>query len=289
VKIGVHENYQGSKATTFARTASVFPRAEVTREFEADVLSPQDLVRRMVARCGPIFAVGKTAVWSFKPNPTDVKSGAWKPYVEALGEYITANNLQSQVVVVIWHEPENDVPKWFNNAADFVAVFNQVHDWLTSADPTIVTSHAALIYWYRNVSVGQAKAWVTRCTIHSADIYSGRSFPLNTTLGNSKAFATWKASRPTGTPWGVSERGWIADDTRSEERVASINAESDYLAGLAPTDQPDFYIVWNTEGVENDPTIILDQAGTDAVNRMFDRLSRTQCPTCHGTGFVPKA
>lgn len=287
MRLGVHENYQGPAKTSFARTATSFPRAEVTREFEADVIPPQDLVRRLVARCQSIWDAGKCAAWSFKPTPADVKSGKWKPYVLALGQYIKDNSLQDKVIVIFWHEPENDVPKYFKNAADFVALFNRCHDWLMSVDDSIVTSHAALGYQYRNLSIGQAKAWVTKCTIHSIDIYSGRSFPLGMTLGTSKAFAAWKGSRPPRSRWGVSERGWIADATGSEQRAASIDAESDYLAALAPADQPDFYIVWNTEGVENDPKIILDQAGIDAVNRMFTRLSVVECPTCNGTGVVP--
>jgi hypothetical protein len=288
MKVGVHEDYQGAEASTIARTVASFPLIAVTREFEAGALPPQDLISRMVTRCQRVWAAGNVAVWSFKPNPADVRSGAWKPYVLALGQFIRDNRLHDRVIIVIWHEPENDVPKYFKNAADFVAVFNQVHDWLVSVDPAIVTSHAALAYTYRNMSVGQAKSWVTRCTIHSVDIYSGQSFPLDMTLASSKAFTTWKASRPTGARWGVSERGWIATDDLSDQRAAAIKAEADYLAALPEADQPDFYVVWNSEGAEKNPRIPLDQAGKDAVNHLFDRLSQVQCPTCLGTGRVQR-
>lgn len=290
MKVGVHEQYQGAKATTFARTASLFPGTEVTREFESGVLQPQDLIGRMLARCGGIWQAGKTAVWSFKPNPPDVANGHWMPYIHALAQYIKDNRLQDRVVIVIWHEPENDVPKFFKNAADFVRLFNTVQGWLFDVDPTITTSHAALVYAYRNWTVVQAQQWVTKCTIHSVDIYSGRSFPLGMTIGTSKAFQTWKASRPAGARWGISERGWIADESRSSERVASIGAEADYLASLDPVTRPDFYIVWNTEGTENDPTIILDAAGIGAVNALFDRMAAPTtvvCPLCSGSGSIP--
>lgn len=289
MKVGVHEQYQGAKATTFGRTAERFPGTEVTREFETGVLAPQDLVRRIQARCQAVWDAGKTAVWSFKPNPADVTNGKWRPYIEALAQYLKDNRLQDKTVIVIWHEPENDVPKFFRNGSEFSALFNTVQSWLFSVDPTIVTSHAALAYAYRNWTVGQARAWVTKCTIHSVDIYSGRSFPLSMTLANSKAFRTWKVSRPAGHLWGVSERGWIADESRSEERAASIKAEADYLASLDPVNQPEFYCVWNTEGTENDPTIILDDAGTEAVNALFERLSMVECPTCGGAGRVPRS
>lgn len=285
MKVGVHENYQGPKATTFAKTVASFPLAAVTREFEGNVLQPQDLVKRLVGRCQAIWDAGKVPVWSFKPDPAAVDSGRWEPYVTALGKYIKDNGLQDRVIVCIWHEPEND----FKNPADFVRLYDRVHDWLKAVDPTIQTTHAALGYFYRNVSAATAQKWVTKADIHSVDIYSGRSFPVQMTLADSKPFQTWKASRPAGSKWGVSERGWIADAAGSAARVTSINAEAEYLAQLAPVDQPDFYIVWNTEGVENDPKIILDKAGVDAVNRLFERLTRVAqvvCPTCHGTGLV---
>ena len=287
MKVGIHEQYQGPKATTVASTTESFPLIEVTREFEADVIQPQDLVRRLILRCKPLWEAGKATAWSFKPDPAAVDSGRWKPFILELAQYIKDNNLQDKVIVVIWHEPENDVPKFFRSAADFVRLFNTVHDWLMSVDPSIVTSHAALGYWYRNVSANAAKAWVTKCTIHSIDIYSGRSFPLAMTLKTSKPFQIWKASRPAGSKWGVSERGWIAAPADSAARAASIDAESDYLASLAPAERPEFYIVWNTEGTEADPKIVLDQAGKDAVNRLFARLTRLICPLCAGTGYVP--
>lgn len=291
MKIGVHENYQGIGATTYAKTAARFPMAGVTREFESGVLAPQDLVRRLVARCQQVWDAGKTAVWSFKPDPAAVANGTWKPFVLELGQYIKDNDLRDKVVVVIWHEPENDIPKSFKNAAVFVALFNTVHDWLMSVDPSIVTSHAALGYYYRNLSDVQARQWVTKATVHSIDLYSGRSFPLAMTLGTSAAFTVWKKSRPTGSRWGVSERGWIATDALSGQRVQAIQAESDWLAALPAAERPAFYIVWNTEGTEQDPTIILDTAATAAVNALFARMSvldsgPTVCPLCEGTGTV---
>jgi hypothetical protein len=297
-KIGIHENYQGVTATTFAKTASRFPLVNATREFEGGVLIPQDLVKRVVARCQMVWDAGKTAVWSFKPNPADVTSSAWKPYVIKLGQYIKDNHLQDKVVIVVWHEPENDVPTYFKNSAAFVALFNTVHEWLMSVDPTIVTSHAALGYYYRNITGAQAREWVTKATVQSIDFYSGRSFPLAMTLGAAPAFKVWKASRPAGSPWGVSERGWIATAELSDDRARAIRAESDWFAGLPRTDYPVFYVVWNTEGVENDPTIILDAAGAAAINTMFGRLTAlagtpdpgpaptVPCPLCTGTGKV---
>lgn len=291
MRLGVHENYQGSQATTFAKTAATFPLAAVTREFEAGQMVPQDLVKRVVARCMSVWQAGKTAVWSFKPSPTDVKSGAWEGPVRALGQYLHDHGRQAQTVVVIWHEAEN---KFTPDV--FVPMFNQIHDYLIDVDPTIVTSHAALAYAYRDKAMSDETAarWVTKATVHSIDIYSGRSFPLSMTLGTSTGFRRWKASRPAGSKWGVSERGWIATKALSAKRVAAIDAEADWLMALPVAERPDFYVVWNTAGVENDPTIVLDAAGTEAVNRMFQRLDAPTstpsagdvCPLCTGTGTV---
>lgn len=273
IRLGVHENYQGPDKTSLERTMRRFPAIDVTREFEADPIPAQDLVKRIDARCGIIWSAGKSCVWSVKPSPADVRSGAWKPYVLALAQHLVADSRQTTTVIVIWHEPENDVPKWFKSPAEFVRYFNTLDAWLKSVDPSVVTSHAALGYRYSRMTVAQARRWVTHASVQSIDIYSGRSFPLAMTLGTSVAFQRWKASRPAGSRWAVSERGWIATDALSAERAASILAESDWLASLVPAGRPDFYIVWNTPGSENDPTLPLDAAGRGAVNAMFKRLT----------------
>lgn len=283
MKLGVHENYQGPVARSVAQTLSAFPLAEVTREFEAGILEPQSLVTRIERRCADAWAAGKTVVWSFKPNVIMVLNGSWRPYVEALGRYLVANQRTAQTVVVIWHEPENDM-----GAEQFVAMFDMVHDWLkASSGGAVQTSHAALVWRYRNWTVEQAAHWTTRADIHSVDIYSGRSFPLDMTLGTSTAFQVWKESRPAGARWGVSERGWIADPTGTAARVAAIDAEAEWLRSLNTENQPEFYIVWNTVGVENDPKIVLDAGGVAAVNDLFGDLTRVPCPLCHGSGTVP--
>lgn len=282
MKLGVHEQYQGAKARTIADTVARFPLVEVTREFEGGVIEPQSLVTRIQRRCSPIWAAGKTAVWSFKPEPRSVLAGSWDGYLEGLARYLQKSRLFEQTVIVPWHEPENDM-----SADSFVALFDHVHDTLTAVEPGITTSHAALGYWYRNVSVDQARAWTTKATIHSIDLYSGRSFPLAMTLGTSDAFATWKASRPDGARWGVSERGWIADASGSADRVTAIDMEADWLRGLSPVEQPDFYIVWNTPGTEGDKKIVLDVAGVNAVNDLFNDMGSIDCPLCHGSGRVP--
>lgn len=285
--LGVHE-----PADHLARTAVRFPLAEVTREFVNSPIKAQSLVPKLINTCvnrqGPSV---RRLVWSFKPDVADVNSGAWKPYIEELAYYIRDNHLESSVIICIWHEPENDVPKYFKTPEKFVRLFDTVHDWLKNIGPDIQTTHAALGYQYSRMTDPVARRWVTKADIHSIDIYSGRSFPLDMTLGTSEAFKRWKDSRPAGSSWGVSERGWIADAAHSAERAASIQQEAAYLAGLPVADRPVFYIVWNTPGTENDPQLVLDAAAEDAVNSLFGALSRTllarmACPLCSGSGNV---
>jgi hypothetical protein len=278
----VHEQYQGPGARTPAQTLVRFPLARITREFEAGILQPGDLIDRFEHRCRAVLDAGMDVVWSFKPDRRAVLTGQWRPFVEALARHLSTAGLTARVVVAIWHEPENDM-----SAAAFVALFNQVHDWLTAVNPAIVTCHSALGYQYRNMTMAQARAWVTRAGVHAIDLYSGRSFPLATTLQTSAPFVIWAASRPAGARWGVSERGWIADAEHWPERVLAIDHEAEYLRTLTPAEQPDFYVVWNTVGVENDPKIVLDSTGVVAVNDLFSDLSSDPCPLCAGTGRVP--
>lgn len=279
--LGVHNE----PSADVRRAAEKFAVSEVERPFVSSPIPAQDLIAKFEATACKYVKAGQTVVWSFKPLPADVASGAWKPHVEQFARYLQVNEMTDRVIVVIWHEPENDIPKWFRNAAEFVKLFNTVHDWLTAIEPSIQTSHAALGYFYRNLTAAQARQWVTKCTVHSIDLYSGRTFPLSMTLKDSKAYQTWKASRPAGSKLGVSERGFIAAPEKSAERVAAIDAEADYLASLPPEEHFEFYIIWNTPGTEKDPTIVLDDAAIDAVNRMFARLAQpVPCPLCQGTG-----
>lgn len=259
---------------------SEFPLSTARRTFVGPgPLSAQDLVPTLGAA---LAGHNDMVVWSFKPLASDVANGAWKPFVTKLAQYIRDNKLQSRVVIVIWHEPEND----FKTPALFVSLFDQVHDWLTAVDPTIRTCHAALGYYYRNVTPATAAQWVTKATVNAVDIYSGNSFPLGMTLGDSTAFQTWYGSRPHGRPWAVAERGWVADPAHSADRVASINAEAAWLSSLPAAGRPMFYIVWDTIGTEKNSGLQLDSAAVDAVNVLFARLARPVCPLCHGSGSV---
>lgn len=311
----------GVRDKTVHQAQSTFPLMQVTREFKAGVIKPQNLIKPVEFLCRKAWDQGLTVALSFKFSEQEVMDNAWRPHIEQLAWHLKNNNLTGQTIIIIWHEPEDDATdsflsknKTFRNGAHFVNYFNRVHGWLKNIDSTIVTSHASLGYAYRparggkkdnSAYVSDPMEWVTDADIHSIDIYSGRSFPLDHTLNVSPAFKRWRESRPIGRPWAVSERGWQADATRSEARAESIRAEFDWLVGLPASHRPTYYIVWNTEGVENETDLILDQAAIDEVNNGYARLvanpepptteeppsedgTTVECPLCKGSGRIEK-
>ncbi len=322
--LGVHEQYQaGPNRTTPVESLGRYPQMAATREFKGGEIVPQNLIPSLKNLCQATWDAGLVCTVSFKFSKADVFNGKWQPFIEQAVSWMRDNGYSQRTILVPWHEPEDDATdsfrnkrKTFDSGAEFVAYFNQIHQWVKQIDRNLYTSHAALGYAYRDKRGGpndntawveDASDWVTNADIHSIDIYSGRSFPLNHTLGTSPAFKRWKTYVAGSMPWGVSERGWITGKYGGHaERVESIRAEFDYLTRLPREELPYFYLVWNTEGTENDPKIILDESGIEAVNEGFARLyeyattpvdpeptpdpnpsGEVDCPTCNGNGKVP--
>ena len=255
-----------------AITVGRFPGHSATRVFTPGVIRAKDLIRPLTAACQSSWAAGQTAVWSFKPHPGDVTSGAWKPQVEALAGWLRANP-GNRTIVVIWHEPENDVPKWFRQPEDFVYLFNTVHDWATNVWPELVTCHAALAYRYGTTKngIGDAEAarWRTRATLNAVDAYSGRTWPVDRILPELPGFVRWHTCVAQGGPWAVTERGWAASPDEYGLRAETIDREAAWLA----SNLPEMYLVWATPGAEKDPELLLDPSGEDAVRRLLTRLN----------------
>jgi hypothetical protein len=265
---GVHENVD--PAATVARVGG-----NATRVFTAGVIGPKDLVKEVSAKCGPTWAAGQTAVWSFKPLPEAVRSGAWRKQVEALGQFLR-DNPAKRTVVVIWHEPENDVPKWFANAGEFVALFDTVAGWLRGKHPSVVVAHAALAYRYGDgidITDRTAPSWRTSADVHCIDIYSGRSHNLDTILPDLPAYRRWREFVARDSRWGVTERGWsigkMGKGGSSATRVAAMSREATWLQSLPQEQQPEIYLLWNTGGTENDDGLVFD-AGAEQVARTIN-------------------
>lgn len=262
---GVHEDTD--PAHTVARVGG-----NASRVFTPGVLSPRDLVKAATAVCAPSWAAGVTAVWSFKPNPADVASGAFKPYVTELGAYLRANPA-NRTVVVIWHEPENDVGQWFGSAADFVRMFDTVAGWLRAAHPAVTCCHAALAYRYgdgRDITDRVAPTWRTSADLHCVDVYSGRTNPLDTILPELSGYRRWRQYVAGTGRWGVTERGWtigtLGKGGTAAQRSAAMAREAAWLAALPAAQQPEIYLLWSSGGTENDTGLVFDPTA-DAVAR----------------------
>lgn len=267
---GVHDN---DKPTGTAARFGVNV-LNATRLFAAgpvQPLPPGDLVAKLTGSCAAAWAAGWTAVWSFKPDPAAVKSGAWRPHVEALGQYLAAHP-EKKTIVVIWQEPENDVPKFFARPEDFVSMFDTVARWLRDAWPAGVVAQVAMAYRYADgvdITDAVAPRWRTSADIHLVDAYSGRSMPLNTILPELSGYRRWRKFVAGDDPWGVGERGWTCKPAESGPRAAAMERERQWLAANPPA----VYLLWNTAGTEGDPGLIFDGPAEGAAGRILRTLA----------------
>lgn len=309
---GVHEQYQGPTKTTPEQTLQRYPKAAVTREFAANVLKPSNLIPKLKSLCEKVWAEDLVCAISFKFSVNEVYNRQWMPYLQQAADWLKTSGHTDKTIFIIWHEPENDFAGggkrtgYFKDARDFVGYFNMVHDALKSVNPGLLTCYAGLGYAFRDkgeVSAEQAKQLAkVKADIKALDIYSGRSFPLGTTLPELSGFRNWLTNvvGPEGT-YAITERGWMADTpTEFELRANTIKREADWLRNDPDGKRCVIYIPWLTEGTENDPTLKPDAKMTDAVNYLLETVTApeevetdpvaeppmTDCPLCLGAGKV---
>ena len=273
-----------------------FPGTTNTRVFTNDILLPQPLIPKIVAAAGPSWDAGATCWWSVQLSVAYVADGTWEAYVRELASYLK-DHPDFKTVVVLWHEPEDN----FLDAREYVSYFNRINGWLKDVHPDIKTCHAANSYYYRQGgAIASPSAWRTDADIHSTDIYSGRSFALNTILPEQTAFTRWREGLVGAeNPYAITERGWFAkvgDPALSALRAATIRREAEWLRDTSEGQLCTSYIVWNTPGYQNYPDLVLDRDGELAVTDLMHTFVRPpppppvlrkvtqECPTCYGTG-----
>ena len=317
VLAGVHEQYQGTvDATTPQGTLARYPLTRVTREFNANPITPQNIVPKLKSLCQSVWDAGLVAVVSFKLTPKQVYNGQWKPYVQSAAAWLRDNGHDEDTIFVVWHEPENDVPDWFTGPVQFTLYFNTVHDWLKSVAPNLLTAHAALGYRYADKNMGtaakpnmqpididdeEAKLWgKTKADIKCIDAYSGRTFPLKTILPELTAFKRWVTYTVGDADYGVLERGWAADTPQEyADRDVTVRREADWLRGTPLGRRCKVWLGWLTVGTEDDPSLKPDPKMVDAVNYLLAKVNepdpepepapaatRVECPLCQGIGTV---
>lgn len=303
VLVGVHERYDGKDArTSVAQTLAEFPLSRVIREFTASKLAPQNVVSKMINECKDGWANGQTVVWSFKPDPDAVLSGAWTPYFKSLAAYLR-DNPDKPTILSIWHEPENDVPTYFDDGPHFVRVFNKFHDDVVSVYPGAITCHIAMAYRYADsidITDAVAPKWRTKAKLNAVDVYSGRTFKLNTIMPEQSGFKRWFTYVAQGGEFGVMERGFQAtvDDTAKQKlRADTIRREADWMRNTPEGRKCVVYVYWNSSGPEYNPHMVLDTQGEDALRYLMEKVNEPDpipqvelmtCPLCVGAGEVPK-
>jgi hypothetical protein len=269
--LGVHESDR-----SVAERAAEFPGHGATRIFHPGVRDPEDLVACIERECGETWAAAQTAIWSFKPRPARVADGSWRPPVEDLARHLRAHRHTKPTIIVVWHEPENDIGNAFAAPEDFVHMFNTVHIWMRRIYRQAPTCHAALGYAYRDGGMDDhtARRWRTRARIKALDAYSGRSFPLATTLPDLSGYRRWRRIIVADNPrWAITERGWTCPAEHSATRAATIEREFAWLA--AEQVPPQVYLIWASAGREADPGLRLDAPARRAVAAGFAHLADT--------------
>lgn len=302
---GIHDLQAPAPAPAGLRLVEHTPaRGNAGRDFTPNVLSPtHDLVKKMINACSATWAAGQTAVWSFKPDPNSVRSGAWRAPVQAVAAYLR-DHPELATVVIPWHEPEND----FATPEQYVSLFEAVAGWMRETWPAVVLAQASLAYRYGNIKGGisdaDAPRWRTSADIVCIDIYSGRTNPLATILPELASFQRWftHVAENGRRRWGVTERGWtITGNNGAAARAATIAREAAWLASLDTP--PEIYLVWNTPGAEDDKGLVLDATADSAALQLTAALRQRQhpavppsitgagehrhtitCPLCHGDG-----
>ena len=257
--------------------------------------------------CKAAWSKGLIVTWSVKLDVSSVMSGAWQPYLEQLASWIGSSGYNEEFIFVIWHEPENDF-----KPDDYVAYFNKVHDTLKAINPGLITCHAALGYRYdKIIKDDEAPKWRTKADINAIDIYSGRSFPLTAILPELNGFNKWFKHVVGDSQWAMRERGFIANNGMDEaNRAFTMKREADWLATQVAGKRLVWAVLWDTDGTEHDPGLLLDDPqAIEAARYYMQRLTEPvqqpepapetgpddeapmnlSCPLCHGTGEVSTA
>lgn len=270
MRIGVHENISAEQ------NKSKYPGVTLERLFIGPgVLSPQNLILKVDRLVTPYLQNQITPVVSFKPHHSDVAAGRWDSYLRNL-----VNTFGDTVWFCIYHEPEDNL-----NGTDFTKMFNRCFDVMKDADQDSIQVYAAMAYQWRpgsRTTVDPTK-WLPRADYYACDVYSGRSFPLSTTLPDHAGFKRWKANLPAGQQWGITERGFETANLH-EARAATLKQDIEW----ATTNDCSFYIYWNTTGTEKSDELVLDPLGEASLKEAIREVAPVyqRCPTCHGSGRI---
>lgn len=252
-----------------------YPGVLMTREFAGDgkPFSQGTIIWDKIweRAKGPV-ASGLKPVVSFKLLPAEVNNGSWDAELIRFGRSLNGSQRRGEDIwIVYWHEPENNLAP-----ADFVKAFNRIYDilkkesWRTQIGPAYMIYHW-LPKWDDPTKSVAGKtdvpsAWWTKADFYGADVYSGNTQPLTAHLGTHKGFQRWRKALPIDNrPVFLMERGAIATSAQYATRVKMIQ---DDLAYMGEDTRIDGYLYWNTVGTENNPNLVLDASGENALKTL---------------------
>lgn len=264
-----------------AAIAAAYPHAAYTRLFIGpDILDKPDdlaaLTARVVRTCQAAWAAHLVPILSIKLNVAQVMAGRWDATLKAFGQWLAR---QPPTPLVIWHEPEDDMP-----GATFAPYFNRARAAIKAGWSDASVIYVAMAYQWAPDRTGKSlkghtddvAAWRTvEADGYAIDAYNGRSFPLVQILPEHPGFARWYdlIIRGTGRPWLVAERGFeVAGPADNAVRAATIRRETAWL--LTGTAGCTGWVYFNSAGTENAGGLVLDDLGEEALRDAVSALAQ---------------
>lgn len=286
IAAGVHELYDVRDP---AETMEAFPGARFTREFVGPgPLKPGANVIALVEdKARPTWDAGGVPVVSVKLLPAEVTAGVWDGQLEQLAAWA---NVQPDMVLILWHEPEDDFATEAA-ARGFVASFNRQYKILKAGAPRLIVAYAANSYAWRpsDPRTAYTAIWqALAADLYLCDVYSGNTFRADLILPDHPGFRRWKQMiadyvSPAGIAvrrrWGLGERGISAGTTRAQ----TIRRELDWLRADGTIAM---YLWWNTPGKESNEAWVVDpddQAHAGDVAALRELLLAVAVPS----GYLP--
>lgn len=300
IEFGVHEDPTAGGRTP-AQVKAKYPHAIWGRAFVAgEQATGTDLRPKFDNLIPSYLSAGLKVIVSVKTNVADTRNGLMNARFVELGAHLEATYPTSDVEVIWYHEPEDNM-----DGQAFVHAFNKVHDKIQEGGPNVKVGMASMTYqwamnWNNTASIGghtdNPSEWLSyngvplKADFLAADVYSGRSFPLDQTLGAHPGYVRWldefaeplMALRSEQIPIYLTERGFETPSsteptTRYQMRVDTIEAEFAYLA--AATEPITKYIFWSSPGTENAPGLVMDPTAEDAIIAGMDAAASPPPPS----------
>jgi hypothetical protein len=241
-------------------------------------IAPTGLADKVAGLAKEPLSHGLVPCISFKP-PVNTPSGSYNAELTKLRDYL--KTVAQPLWLALFHEPEDNM-----SGTEYRDMFKYVRSFL-QCGPNVVFVYAANAYAWRpkSSSTADPTPWgQVNADVFAIDIYSGRSWPLATTMWELPCWDRW-FGMVNGRKWAVTERGWYSL-TPNPDRVKTIYREvEELLAGVPVKRLPEAYIYWNTEGTEKDPALLMPEA-TQAINDCMAQLAPAQIVPPEDTGRV---